>query len=162
MRRNNSKTRALGLVAWSVALVSAGAIIGQLGPVAPYAEAAAAAMSAVEFDGAKLAGKGLGEYSPYYPDRSDFDARGHTFYQSADGKLTIGVWEATPGVLDVPDPYAVDEMMYVLQGKIVLTDTDGNASTHVPGDGVVLPKGWTGTFGVPDGVRKIYVAYSGE
>ena len=144
-----------------MALIALGAVVGQIGAVAPYAEAAALAMAVVELEGSKLEGEGLGEFGPYSK-LSDFDARGHTFYQSVDGKLTIGVWEATPGVLDIPDPYEVDELMYVLEGKIVLTDADGNESTHGPDDGVVLPKGWTGTFAVPDGVRKIYVTYSGE
>ncbi len=162
MYGNKSRlARGLGLVAWSVAMVTVGAIIGQVGPVAPYAEAAGRAMAVVELDDGKLAGEGLGEFGPYSK-LSDFDARGHTFYQSADGNLSIGVWEATPGVLNVPDPYVVDELMYVLEGEIVLTDVDGNVSTHGPGDGVVLPKGWTGTFAVPDGVRKIYVTYAAE
>jgi len=153
--------RSLGLVAWSTLLLVVGAIVGHVGPIAPYAEAAELAMAVVELEDSKLAGEGLGEFGPYSK-LSDFDARGHTFYQSVDGNLTIGVWEATPGVLNVPDPYEVDELMYVLEGKIVLTDSDGNASTHGPGDGVVLPKGWTGTFAVPEGVRKIYVTYTGE
>ena len=142
-------------------MVAVGAIVGQAGPVASYAEAAARAMAVVELESGKLAGEGLGEFGPYSK-LSDFDARGHTFYESRDGNLSIGVWEATPGVLNVPEPYPVDELMYVLEGGIVLTDTDGNTSTHRPGDGVVLPQGWTGTFAVPDGVRKIYVTYSGR
>ena len=150
--------RPLGLVAWSMAMLTLGAIVGQVGPIAPYAEAAGRAMTVVELENSKLAGEGLGEFVPYSK-HGDFDARGHTFYESSDGNLSIGVWEATPGVLNVPDPYAVDEMMYVLEGSIVLTDTDGNISTHGPGDGVVLPRGWTGTFAVPDGARKIYVTY---
>ena len=146
----STSIRALALVAWSVALLSVGAIIGQVGSVAPYAEAAGRAMAVVELESSKLAGEGLGEFG-LYSKLSDFDARGHTFYQSADGNLAIGVWEATPGVLNIPEPYEVDELMYVLEGSIILTDADGNVSTHGPGDGVVLPKGWTGTFAMATG-----------
>ena len=153
--------RSLVLVAWTATAVAIGAVVGQAGPLAPYAEAAAAAMSVVELDRVKLDGAELGEFAPYSK-MGDFDARGHSFYTSADGKLSIGVWEATPGVLAIPDPYTGDELMYVLEGKIILTDADGNASTHMPGDGVVVPKGWSGTFSVPDGTRKIYVIYEPE
>ena len=152
----------LSFLVWCVAVLAIGMIVGQVSAVARYAEATGRAISVVELDNAKLAGKELGAFHPYYPERSDFDARGHTFFESSDGNLSIGVWEATPGLLDVPDPYDVDELMYVLEGRIILTDADGNVSTHEPGDGVVLPKGWTGTFGVPDGVRKIYVTYGGK
>jgi uncharacterized cupin superfamily protein len=55
-----------------------------------------------------------------------------------------------------------DELMYVLDGTIVLTDVQGNMETYDSGEGVLLPKGWTGTFAVPEGgVRKIWVTYMG-
>jgi len=51
--------------------------------------------------------------------------------------------------------------MYVLDGKIVLIDDQGNREEYVAGEGVVLPRGWTGTFSVPEGARKIWVSYEG-
>jgi uncharacterized cupin superfamily protein len=49
----------------------------------------------------------------------------------------------------------------VLDGKIVLIDDQGNREEYVAGEGVVLPRGWTGTFSVPEGVCKIGVSCEG-
>ena len=51
--------------------------------------------------------------------------------------------------------------MYVLDGKIVLIDDQGNREEYVAEEGAVLPRGWTGTFSVPEGARKIWVSYEG-
>jgi uncharacterized cupin superfamily protein len=45
---------------------------------------------------------------------------------------------------------------------MVMTDEHGNSETYGTGEGLVLPKGWTGTLAVPEGgVRKIWVSYMG-
>jgi uncharacterized cupin superfamily protein len=51
--------------------------------------------------------------------------------------------------------------MYVRDGKIVLIDDQANREECVAGEGVVLPRGWTGTFFVPEGARKIRVSHEG-
>ena len=51
--------------------------------------------------------------------------------------------------------------MHVLDGKIVLIDDQGNREEYVAGEGVVLPRGRTGTFSVPEGARRICVSYEG-
>ncbi len=95
------------------------------------------------------------------PESGDLVARGHVYFDSEDGNLGIGVWESKPGETTYTD-LEYDELMYVLDGGIVLTDEHGNTETYGPGEGVVLPKGWTGTFAVPEGgVRKIWVSYMG-
>jgi uncharacterized cupin superfamily protein len=108
-----------------------------------------------------LSGNNLGEFEPYEPEAGDLMARGHSYFYSEDGNLGIGVWESKPGEMTYTD-LAYDELMYVLDGTIVLTDTHGNTETYGSGEGVVLPKGWSGTFAVPEGgVRKIWVSYMG-
>ncbi len=69
--------------------------------------------------------------------------------------------DSKPGELSIPEPYSEDELMYVLDGKIVLIDDQGNREEYVAGEGVVLPRGWTGTFSGPEGARKIWVSYEG-
>jgi uncharacterized cupin superfamily protein len=51
--------------------------------------------------------------------------------------------------------------MYVLDGKIVLIDDQGNREEDVAREGVVLLRGWAGTFSVPEGARRICVSYEG-
>ena len=44
-----------------------------------------------------------------------------------------------------------------LQGKIVMTHVDGTKKTLGPGDAIMLPKGWKGTWEIVEHTRKIYV-----
>jgi len=122
---------------------------------------AATAHSLVRLDRDRLSGKNLGDFAPYEPESGDLVARGHSFFSSEDGNLGIGVWESKPGAMTYAD-LKYDELMYVLDGELVLTDTQGSTETFGPGEGVVLPKGWSGTLAVTEGgVRKIWVAYMG-
>lgn len=122
---------------------------------------AATASSLVKLDPDRLAGNNLGEYSPYDPDAGNLMARGHEFYYSEDENFGLGVWESQPGETTYTD-LGYDELMYVLEGAIVMTDAEGNIEKIGPGEGLVLPTGYSGTLAVPDGgVRKIWVTYMG-
>ncbi len=113
----------------------------------------------IRMDRERLGGKNLGEYAPYEPETSDLIARGFDYYYSKDGNFGLGVWESKPGKITYKD-LEYDELMYVLEGSMVLTDENGKIETYGQGEGLVLPMGWTGTLEVPEGgVRKIWVAY---
>ena len=159
LKRNRKIFAAVGFVVWSATMVLVGTGIAEFGPGVSYADEAAAAL--VRLDSVTMAGNGLGEFEPYAPGRANFDARGNNVYTSPDRKVNIGVWEAQPGDLTI-ETQAADELMYVLDGKIILTDAQGKAETYTytPGQGVVVPKGWQGTFSVPEGVRKMYFIYN--
>ncbi len=146
-------------VVWSVAMVFIGTILSDFEFTKSHA---AEANGLVRLDRERLGGEKLGKFEPYQPEHSNIDARGHSFFTSADGQFGLGVWEAKPGTLDIPEPYPVDELMYVLSGRIVLTDAQGHQEEYVAGEGVVLPKGWSGTFEVPEGARKIWVSYQAK
>ncbi len=51
---------------------------------------------------------------------------GHAFYESTDGKKSAGVWECAPSREEF-DSYPGDEVMFILEGSLTLTDADGNA-----------------------------------
>jgi len=107
----------------------------------------------------RLEGRNLGEFTPYEPESGDLVARGHEYFYSTDENFGIGVWESKPGKMTYTD-LEYDELMIVLDGSIVTTDEHGNSEVFTAGEGLVLPKGWTGTFAVPEGgVRKIWVSY---
>jgi uncharacterized cupin superfamily protein len=108
-----------------------------------------------------LSGNNLGEFAPYEPESGNLMARGHEYFYSTDGNFGLGVWESKPGETTYTD-LEYDELMYVLDGAIVMTDEQGNSETYAAGEGVVLPKGYSGTLAVPEGgVRKIWVTYMG-
>lgn len=137
-------------------------VVGSVSPDFGISQSQAAeASSLARLDRDRLAGNNLGEYSPYNPDSGNLMARGHEFFYSEDGNFGIGVWESKPGETTYTD-LEYDELMYVLDGGLVMTDEHGTVDKVGPGEGLVLPKGWNGTLAVPDGgVRKIWVTYMG-
>ena len=148
----------IGFVGWSAAMVLVGSLSSEIG----ISESrAAASKQLVRLDSDRLAGNNIGDFSPYHPEAGNLVARGHEYFYSEDGNMGIGVWESKPGEMTYTD-LAYDELMYVLDGSIIMTDEDGHVETFSPGQGLVLPKGWTGTLGIGDGgVRKIWVTYMG-
>ncbi|MFD1880602.1 cupin domain-containing protein [Paracoccus pacificus] len=83
-----------------------------------------------------------------------------SLYTTPDGKLDIGIWEATPGRFTADRSQAA-EFCHFLQGRIVMTHLDGTRVTLGPGDAIMLPRGWKGTWEILEQTRKIYVIYSG-
>ncbi|MEM9254799.1 MAG: cupin domain-containing protein [Pseudomonadota bacterium] len=113
----------------------------------------------VTLDPQRLGGGNLGEFEPYLPEVSDLIARGHEYFYSADQQFGVGVWESKPGTLQYSDT-DYDELMYVLDGALIMTARGGTPQRFGPGEGFVLPSGWSGELEVPEGgVRKIWVSY---
>ncbi len=52
-----------------------------------------------------------------------------------------------------------DEFMVFLEGQVEITDTEGNSKVYGPGDMIVMPKGFTGTWRQLSPIRKISVTY---
>ncbi|MBJ2153795.1 cupin domain-containing protein [Paracoccus sp. IB05] len=84
----------------------------------------------------------------------------HALWTSPDGVLEIGLWECTPGQFTA-DRSAAAEFCYFLEGKIVMTHLDGTKKTLGPGDAIMLPKGWKGTWEIQEHTRKIFVFFEG-
>ena len=109
----------------------------------------------------KLSGSTLGEYAPYEPETGDLVARGNEYFYSQDGNFGLGVWESKPGSQTYKE-LGYDELMYIMEGKITMTDEGGKTQTYGAGEGLILPKGYKGTLTVPEGgARKIWVSYMG-
>lgn len=149
---------ATGFIVWSAAMV----LLGSTSPDFFISQSQAATVNAlVRLDSNRLSGNNLGEFAPYEPESGNLMARGYEYFYSEDGNFGLGVWESKPGETTYTD-LEYDELMYVLDGAIVMTDVQGNSETYAAGEGVVLPKGYTGTLAVPEGgVRKIWVTYMG-
>lgn len=118
-----------------------------------------APVALVAFNNDHLAGLNLGEFVPYEPDTGDLFARGDETYYSEDGSFGVGIWESKAGSQTYSElPY--DELMFVLEGQIVMTDEAGNSQSFGPGEGLILPKGYSGTLTVSEGgARKIWSSY---
>jgi uncharacterized cupin superfamily protein len=73
-----------------------------------------------------------------------------------DGLPEVGVWECTPGGWPIQDR-GDTETALLLSGRARLTNADGSSVELGPGEGVVLPRGWSGRWDILETVRKVYV-----
>ena len=78
-------------------------------------------------------------------------------YADASGKFFVGVWESDPGTWRVQ--YTEEEYCRILEGRSVLTASDGTVTAVGPGDEFVIPRGFVGTWQVIETTRKTYVIY---
>ena len=73
-------------------------------------------------------------------------------------ELRVSIFESTPAKTDHRTrPTDVDEFVHVLSGKLILTEPDGTAHEYLPGDSLVLPIGYTGTWEMQGNYRELVV-----
>lgn len=78
---------------------------------------------------------------------------------SSDGKFASGMYKSGKTRSEINEPYGVDEFMFFLEGGVTLTSSDGTVTRINAGEGVTIPKEWTGIWDT-DGYTKIWVIYS--
>ena len=80
---------------------------------------------------------------------------------SSDKKFASGMYRSGKTREEITEPYGVDEFMYFLEGSVTLTSRDGTKQIIRAGEGVTIPKEWTGIWET-DGYTKIWVIYSAD
>lgn len=77
-----------------------------------------------------------------------------------DGNFVTGIWACMPGKYRV-DRYHADcyEFGHILEGKVRITDSEGNSAEYKAGDTIVTPKGFKGTWEVLEPFRKVLAVY---
>lgn len=114
----------------------------------------------VPLDRDKIAGLGLTAIPPdKYKDileSGELKMRVATLF---DGKeLQVEIFESTPAKTNHRKrPTDGDEFVYVLSGKLILTEPNGTKHEYRPGDSLVLPAGYTGTWEMQGNYREIAV-----
>ena len=78
---------------------------------------------------------------------------------SSDKKFASGMYKSGKTRAEITEPYGVDEFMFFLEGGVTLTSSDGTVTNIEAGEGVTIPKEWTGIWDT-DGYTKIWVIYS--
>ena len=73
------------------------------------------------------------------------------------GDFVVSVFEASPAVIDINEPFPYDEFVLVLEGEVTLTNIDGGKQSYNPGDTFLVPKGWLGTWEMPDKYREMII-----
>lgn len=110
----------------------------------------------LRLDPEKLAGLDLDELAPYPDDMVLSGKSEHQRWPFEHDELFVGAYQAAPAKLAL-DGYPYDEFMYLLSGKLSITDEHGNLEEFYPGQALVLKKGFRGTFEMHGNVRKIAI-----
>jgi uncharacterized cupin superfamily protein len=114
----------------------------------------------VRLDADKMAGLGLTAIPPdAYQDilvAGELNMRVATLFEGKE--LRVSIFESTPAKTDHRTrPTDVDEFVYVLSGKLILTEPNGKVHEYLPGDSLVLPVGYTGTWEMQGNYRELVV-----
>jgi uncharacterized cupin superfamily protein len=119
----------------------------------------------VRLDRDKMAGLGLTSIPPdAYSDilvDGELNMRVATLFEGTE--LRVSIFESTAAKTDHRTrPTDVDEFVYVLSGKLILTEPDGTTHEYLPGDSLVLPVGFTGTWEMQGDYRELVVLMQKE
>lgn len=79
------------------------------------------------------------------------------YYTDATEQLNSGVWTSTKGQWHAFSGRS--EFCHILEGKVCLTDKDGNATTYVAGDSFQIAPEFDGTWEVLEDAKKVYVLF---
>ena len=114
----------------------------------------------VRLDPDKIAGLGLTAIPPdAFKDilvSGELNMRVATLFEGKE--LRVSIFESTPAKTNHRKrPTDVDEFVYVLSGKLILTETNGTSHEYRPGDSLVLPVGYTGTWEMQGNYRELVV-----
>ena len=114
----------------------------------------------VSLDPDKIAGLGLTAIPPdAYQDilvGGKLDMQVATLFEGKE--LRVSIFESTPAKTDHRTrPTDVDEFVYVLSGKLILTEPNDTRHEYVPGDSLVLPIGYMGTWEMQGNYRELVV-----
>ncbi len=88
-------------------------------------------------------------------------AGGLTSFHSSDGKFEVGFYHGSEVTLRI-DGWPVTEFMYFLEGQVEITNEDGSSKIYGPGDSLVMPMGFKGTWRQLGPIKKINISYPGE
>ncbi len=78
-------------------------------------------------------------------------------YSDASQQFHCGTWASTPGRWKVS--YTEHEFCYLLEGRVRLVSSDGDAVEFGAGDAFVVPAGFTGTWETLESARKHYAIF---
>lgn len=139
--------------------VLAAALLSALASATPSAFADDSS-APVRMDAGKMAGLDLTAIPPdAYQDilvAGELNMRVATLFEG--DELRVSIFESTPAKTDHRTrPTDIDEFVYVLSGKLILTEPDGTVHEYLPGDALVLPVGYTGTWEMQGNYRELVV-----
>lgn len=116
-----------------------------------------AAPGALPLDAAVLRKMELESIAPF-PEEIIIDGKSETWEKTIHkGDVVVAVYEFSPAVIKISEPFPYDEFVLVLEGTVRLSDMDDNTKTYKEGDIFLLPKGWMGTWDMPAKFREMVI-----
>lgn len=80
-------------------------------------------------------------------------------FLSSDKRLAAGYSKYKKITLRLNN-WPVDEIMFILEGRVEITDAKGTTHTYGPGDAFVMPKGFSGTWRQLSDIKKMQITYT--
>jgi uncharacterized cupin superfamily protein len=115
------------------------------------------APSPVRLNPDKLAGVDLPAGEPFVAPEDILEGshrpRGEVLYWGKE--LVMEIYEDDAATFAITEPFAFDEYVMVLSGKLILTDAGGQVHEFVAGDSLVVPKGFTGIWKMLGNYREL-------
>ncbi|MEZ0232047.1 MAG: cupin domain-containing protein [Methylophilaceae bacterium] len=81
-------------------------------------------------------------------------------YTDPTDQFFAGIWHSSIGAKTVS--YTEEEVCYILEGRVRLTDSTGNAKEFGAGSTFVLPAGFKGIWETLEPIKKIYVIWQAK
>lgn len=117
-----------------------------------------AVIAPVAFDDARLRGD-LPAGEPFIDPASILEGksnpRGEVLFRGEE--LVVEVYADNGYKLRVDEPFPHDEFIYILSGKLLLTDEAGAERKYAAGDMLMIPKGFTGIWHQSEDFRELVV-----
>lgn len=81
-------------------------------------------------------------------------------WRSADGAITVGVWECAPGRFWTAFEAGEGEFICLVGGRLTCVEA-GGPTTHLgPGDAMTFPPGWQGEWRIEGKLRKVFAGWA--
>jgi uncharacterized cupin superfamily protein len=104
------------------------------------------------------------ELQPVEPTAGDLELlddpdswKGATSKTLYEGEFVMELYASPPAIAQISAPFPYDEFVWMLSGELVLTPKGGEAVTYGPGEGVVVPKGFLGTWETRGNYRELII-----
>jgi len=73
------------------------------------------------------------------------------------GEELVGdIWKSEPGILRDVD-YPFDQVVFILEGSLILTPDEGEVQHYKKGDIFLYPKGFTGLWEMPEDYKELII-----
>ena len=95
-------------------------------------------------------------FSEYDSGYGLWDSADIELFMSQDENFSIGLWKSKAGSEEIDTPYPYNVFFLLKSGEIVTKTTSGESNKFVSGEGLLIPKGWMGTFEIKKDLEAIY------